>query len=132
MSLRRFDGWEPREYTEVTAWDEQGRPLRWITRREPEWDPRERGWMLALDWHESSLCRKCGQPLAECTDPANDPDNPASERMYVAEPPTECFSCKVLVKADEKWHKDSPETSGFVIHTAALVDRPQRRPARRG
>jgi hypothetical protein len=88
--------------------------------------------MLALDWYESSLCRKCGQPLSECTDPANDPDNPASERMYVAEAPTECFACKVLVRAESKWHKDDPDSAPFVIHNAVLVDRPARRTTRRG
>ncbi|MEV2239529.1 hypothetical protein [Micromonospora sp. NPDC049891] len=130
--MKRFDGWEPTETTEVVEWDEQGRPKRWVTRREVEWDVRERAWMLALDWYEASLCRKCGQPLSECTDPTNDPDNPASERMYVAEEPTECFSCKVLVRAEERWHKADPDSSPFVIHNAVLVDRQRRQPARRG
>lgn len=86
--------------------------------------------MLALDWYEASLCRKCGQPLAECTDPDNDPDNPQSPRMYVAEDPAECFSCKVLVKSERKWSESEPDQAPHMIHTAVLVDRPRRQ--RRG
>lgn len=88
--------------------------------------------MLALDWYESSLCRKCGQPLAECTDPSNDPDNPDAPRQYVAEQPTECFSCKALVKAEAKSAKGDPDAAPYLIHTAVLVDKPPSRRRRKG
>lgn len=127
ISLREFDGWTPREVTEVTGWDEQGRPKGWTTRRESPWNSRERGWMLALDWHEGGLCRKCGHSLAETTDPNNDPDNPRAPRMYVAEQPVECLHCKVLAKSEQKWSKQDPDQAPYLIHTAVLVDRPARR-----
>ncbi|MFF0822412.1 hypothetical protein ACFYUR_18780 [Micromonospora haikouensis] len=115
----------------MTAWDEQGRPTRWVTSREVEWDGRERAWMLALDLYEGTLCRKCGQPLAECTDPDNDPDNPDAGHQYVAEDPTECFSCKALVRSEEKWSKSEPDSAPYMIHTVVKVAKPTRR-RRRG
>ncbi len=87
--------------------------------------------MLALDWYEASLCRKCGQPLAECTDPDNDPDNPTAPRQYVAEDPAECFSCKVLLRSEKKWSDNDPDQAPHMIHTAVLVGRPPRRMLRR-
>lgn len=87
--------------------------------------------MLALDWYEAGLCRKCGHTLAETTDPDNDPDNPAAPRMYVAEQPIECLHCKVLTKSEQKWSKADPGQAPYLIHTAVLVERPARRRGRR-
>lgn len=62
MSHKRVLGWEPTETHEHT-YDDEGRLVRTVVTREPEWDDMERANMLALaDW-ESDLC-KCGLPAA--------------------------------------------------------------------
>ena len=86
--------------------------------------------MLGLDYYEATLCRKCGHALHESTDPEHDPDNPAGSHRYQAEDPTECFSCKTLLRAEKKWAKDQPELAPALIHTVALVERPKRRQRR--
>jgi hypothetical protein len=82
--------------------------------------------MLALDYYEAGLCRKCGQPLHESTNPDHDPDNPDGTHQYVAETPAESFSCKVLVKSETKWGKQEPDLAPALIHTAVLVERKAR------
>lgn len=122
MSLKRFDGWEPKKVTRVTRWHE-GQAAEWETVTEPEWDSRERRWMLALQVYESTLCGKCGQPLDETTDPNTDPDRPESTQKWVAQGPTECFCCKAMVRAEKKLSED--ENSGGIeqwsIFTPAVV-----------
>ena len=124
--MKRFEGWEPAEVTTVTAFDDQGRPAKWVTRREAEWDRGERAWMLGLDYYEATLCRKCGHALHESTDPEHDPDNPAASHRYQAEDPTECFACKTLMRSEKKWAKDNPDLAPALIHTAVLIERPKR------
>lgn len=126
VSLRRFDGWEPVQRTRVTEWTPDGRPAAWQTSTEPEWDPRQRALMLALQWWEAGLCRRCGQHLDETTDPNNDPDNPHSGRTWVADGPDECFACKVLHRAEQSWEKTSPEAAPYSIWAPQLRDRPPR------
>lgn len=130
MSLKRLDGWEPVERTRVTEWTPDGRAVAWETRRDAEWDHRERRWMLALALYESTLCGKCGQPLDQTTDPNTDPDRPEATRQWVADGPTECFCCKALVRAEKRLTDD--ENSGgmenWSIHVPLLkAKRPRRR-----
>lgn len=122
MSPRRFDGWTPREVTTVTAFDEQGRAVRWETVTEPEWDRRQRSLVMAYGMWEASLCRRCGEDLHHATDPNTDPDRPESTQAWVANDPDECFSCKALVRSEREWAKDD-ETgqSGWLIHTTELA-----------
>jgi hypothetical protein len=134
--LRRFSGWEPREFTEVVEWSDKGFPARSITRREVEWDDGQRLWMLALAYYEASLCRKCGHSLNDTLNPNTDPDNPYADRQWIAEVPEQCFCCKVLAKSEKKWAEDKnnripPEA---LIHTAVLVGKTplRRKPNRRG
>lgn len=133
MSLKRLDGWEPVERTRVTEFDEQGRAVAWETTREPEWDRRERRWMLALDFYESTLCGKCNQPLELTTDPNTDPDRPEATQRWKADGPTECFCCKALVRAEKKLVDD--ENSGGMedwgIFSPVIVAKRPRRPRRR-
>lgn len=134
VSLKRFEGWEPRELTTVTQFDEQGRAVQWETSREPEWDDRERSLMLAYAFYVDTLCRKCSQPLVESMNEDNDPDNPQGSRKYVAQGPDECFCCKALVRADRTWSdaqqknaKDGGEDmSPWTVHTPMLITRPRR------
>ncbi|MEV1315372.1 hypothetical protein AB0J14_04725 [Micromonospora arborensis] len=121
MSLKRFGGWEPRQLTRVTAWTDDGRASAWETRTETEWDGRERSLMLALSLWEAGLCRRCGHHLDETMDPANDQDNPETGHGWTADGPDECFACKALHRAEEKWHKEAPEVAPYSIWSAALV-----------
>jgi hypothetical protein len=131
--MKRLDGWEPVERTRVTAYDQQGRPAAWETRRETEWDPRERRWMLALALYEAGLCQKCGQSLDHTTDPNTDPDRPDATQQWIADGPFECFCCKALVRAERKLSDD--ENSGGIeqwsIHSPVLIAKKPRRRRRR-
>lgn len=130
ISAKRFGGWVPRERTTVTV-VRDGIAVEWETVADVEWDGYERSLMLALAYYESSLCRKCGTPLVESTDSDNDPDNPMSLREYVADLPTECLCCKVLVRSERDWSKSHEEDAQAAIHTASLRERPKRRPRKR-
>ncbi len=55
----------------MVAWH-RGRPAKWVTRREPEWDDQQQGWMLALQHYRNGLCPSCGLPREECMALAND------------------------------------------------------------
>ena len=134
MSLRRLEGWTPKQVTTYEH-DKEGKLTRSITVTESEWDDRERSWMLALQHYELTLCRRCGTPLIESTDPNNDPDNPNAENHYVIDGPDECHCCKVLIRSERKWaedRKDSSEGSQHLIHSAVLVPNTRRRPAQMG
>lgn len=134
--MRRFSGWEPREFTEVVEWSAQGFPARSITRREVEWDDGQRAWMLALAYYEASLCRKCGHSLKDTLNPNTDPTNPRGDRQWVAEVPEQCFCCTVLAKSEKQWAEDpnSKVPPEALIHTAVLVAKTPapRKPGGRG
>jgi hypothetical protein len=52
------------------VYDDDGRLVRTIVRREPRVSDEDRAQMLALELYERSLCPcGCGQPLEEATDP---------------------------------------------------------------
>lgn len=107
--------------------------MRWETAREPEWNTRQRALVMALALYEATLCRKCGEGLERSTDPMTDADNPEADQAWVAEPPTECFSCKALVGSEQEWAKadqnNESNVSQWLIHTTALVPK---KPRRRG
>lgn len=85
MSVRRFDGWEPRQVTRH-RYDRQGRLVTSTTEREPEWDAEQQGWMLALALYESQVHKNCGGYL---------PDTTAAEAdgKYRADLPIRCHKC---------------------------------------
>ena len=58
------------------------------------------------------------------TDPDTDPSNPAASRAWVAELPTECYSCAALT-GSEKAHADD-DNAPWLIHTTALVGKKPR------
>lgn len=133
MSLKRLSGWEPVERTRVTEWTADGRPAAWETRREVEWDGRERRWMLALSLYESGLCGKCGQQLEQTTDPNTDADRPEATQQWIADGPVECFCCRALYKAERRLAED--ENSGglehWAIHAPVLVAKKPRKRRRK-
>ncbi|RCK68264.1 hypothetical protein DT076_16580 [Desertihabitans brevis] len=57
-------GWEPRQRTTVTSWDDEGRPTEWVTTREPEYNADDLAWFHALAEYEADL-HTCGRPLSE-------------------------------------------------------------------
>ena len=73
---------------------------------ESEWSDAEQDKMLALAHYEATLCPKCGGPIAECTDPAN-------EGKYKTDPPTRCHKTTAQIMATEDWDKRK--------HTGALL-----------
>jgi hypothetical protein len=108
----------------VLEFDDAGRPVRWETTREPEWDTRERSLVLAYRHWQAGLCKRCGEHLEHATDPDTDPTDPGASQAWVAELPTECFSCSALVRS-ERTYKDD-DNAPWLIHTNALVTKKPR------
>ena len=69
MSFKRWNGWEPKRTTTVIERDAEGRPSRWVTEVEPEYDANERDNWYALEEFEDALCPQCGQLRTLCEDP---------------------------------------------------------------
>lgn len=67
---------------------------------EVEWDDNEREWMLALAAYRASLCPVCGNPRAECMDPA-------AENGFTVPPPARCHRATALKRA-QKDRQESP------------------------
>ncbi len=113
----------PTQRTVVTDWTAGGFPAGWETVEEEEWDIRERTLMLALDYYEAGLCRRCGQHLSKTMDPMTDPDRPEAERHWTADGPDECFCCKAMYRAEKKLtdDEDSRELAAYAIHVPTLV-----------
>lgn len=95
VSLRRWDGWEPRRVT-VHTYDQQGRPDRSVTYTEPEWDDEQRGWVLALLEAEAGECSGCGGNL-------DDTMHPDAEEAWVGEIAGRCHRCTALAVAADRW-----------------------------
>lgn len=128
MSLRRFCGWEPAEYTEHHP-AHGDVPARSVTRREVEWDDAQRLWMLALSHYEASLCRKCGHDLHDTMDPDTN-GGMAATRTWVADEPAECLCCVVLAKKEHEKadDKDNKVPLEAFVYTARLVPNWRYRP----
>lgn len=91
-------GWEPTETTEVLDRDDEGRPTKWVTRREPEWDGQQRELMLAYLRYKDLVCHGCGGWLPETTQ--------RDEEEYDVDSPWRCGQCTALMKARERYAKD--------------------------
>lgn len=87
--MKRLDGWEPLEETEH-VYDADGRLVRSVTRRETEWDPEERGWMMALLLYRSNVHKECGHYL---------PDSTEVDASYVTDDPVRCHACTARAMA---------------------------------
>jgi hypothetical protein len=100
VSLRRFaDGWEPAEVTEY-EYDDAGRLVRSVTRREPEWDEEQRAWMLALDECERLSCDGCGGWLPDTLR--------RGPGEYVVPAPSHCAACAATAITAQDYHRDYP------------------------
>lgn len=83
MSHKRFLGWEP---TRTIVTDEYG--VQTVT-VEPEWDEQERGYMVAFQAYEDTLCPVCGGPPEEC-------QTLEAERQWSGVPPTRCHKVDAI------------------------------------
>lgn len=102
-----MDGWEPTEET-VYEYDEQGRLVRALTVREPEWSEQDVAWMLALAEWRATRCPACGGDIRECTDPA-------SEGRYEVPPPHRCHAATAIAAAQERY-MDSQHPQALLFH----------------
>lgn len=93
--------------------DDDGRLVRSITTREPEWDEQERAWMLALADYESRICPLCGRPLSVCTDPAN-------EGKVKAALPRRCFFTTAVEQAREPYNHGKAKNANALLFGATL------------
>jgi hypothetical protein len=118
ISVKRLDGWEPREIHEH-EYDESGRLARTVVVREVEWDDEERGWLLALAEREAAECRRCGGDLIETTKWSN---------RYVPQAPLVCLRCLALHQAEES-HRKHPHAAGM-IHRVERTERRGPKPTR--
>jgi hypothetical protein len=84
---------------------------------EPLWTDDDRAWALALLEVEAEVCRGCGQPLAESTDPA-------LEEAWTAEV-IRCHACATGGRKAEAFQKSGGDAHGANVHV-------HRREARRG
>jgi hypothetical protein len=102
ISEKRLNGWEPAQATDY-EYDGDGRLLRAVTRREPEWDDEQRASMLALHAYQSSLCGGCGGWLPDTTGDETDVS-------YVATDPVRCLRCTAIsIQAKEYAEQDHPQ-----------------------
>ncbi|MBM0277807.1 hypothetical protein [Micromonospora tarensis] len=107
IAPRRLDGWEPAETTTYEH-DGDGRLVRSVTVREPEWSEQDRAWMAALAAHRSGRCPSCGGDAAVCCAPDGD-------GAFVVPPPTRCHVTTALAVAQAQY-QDSPQPQALLWH----------------
>lgn len=68
----------------------------------------------ALVMYEADLCKGCGQPLSESTDPLSSAHHPDGTHRYEVPDPSRCFSCDALeAKAEKYKESDNPSALKF-------------------
>lgn len=92
----------------VTAWDDQGRPLSWVTETEPEYDDDERDGWVALRQYEQTICPNCGNPRSVCEN---------SETPFYPQL-THCWATAAREVATRKWSQKNegvkPDAAGYL------------------
>jgi hypothetical protein len=127
ISVKRFSGWEPAETTTVVDRDDAGRPARWVTTRESEWDVQQQAEMLALALYRAGLCHRCGGELAETTSADNDRDNPHGVGVYKATRKVRCHKCTAAMESDHEHSSNKlVPFPAAVMHITELVPRGRR------
>lgn len=106
ISLKRFDGWEPRTY----SWREKrGGRMVTVTERDTEWDSDEQDWMLALALLDADECPGCHGWLSETTKPEN-------ENTWSPAPPLRCHRCTAQgIGADQVRDSPNPQKQALFI-----------------
>jgi hypothetical protein len=101
VSVRRLLGWEPAEVT-TYEYDDDGRVVRAVTVREPEYSDLDRKWLLRSREVENEPRGPHGVPISLATDPAN-------RGKFSVPPPSVDFAAWEMSKARavaEKTYKD--------------------------
>lgn len=98
-------GWAPVE-VHTPEYDQDGRVVRTVVEREPEFDREQYQYVTALAEYEASL-NEYGIPVEEAMSPDADPGNPKGKYRYVPTGPARDWS----VDAVEQAQKD-PQYSG--------------------
>jgi hypothetical protein len=91
-------GWEPARHITFEA-DPAGRIVGAQVETEPEWDPTERAWMIALAQFHDQLCPKCGFPTRICHDP--------SIEWRTSAEPERCHIATAVARAQEQAQKEN-------------------------
>lgn len=108
ISVKRLDGWEPVEVAEH-EYDDAGRLIRTVTRREPEWDDEQRAWMDAWLLYRSNIHEACGHYLPDST-------APEAEDGYVSEDAIRCHACTARARAFARYSESQqPEALLFPV-----------------
>ena len=105
ISVKRFDGWEPVEVAEH-EYDDSGRLVRTVTRREPEWDDEQRGWALAWLTYKANVHDACGHYLPDST-------APEADEGYVVEAAIRCHACTARAQAYARY-SESPQPEALL------------------
>lgn len=103
-------GWEPGEST-TFEYDDEGRMVRAITVREPEYSHLDRSWMLESRRRDAEPRGRHGWLMSEATDPAN-------RAKFFVPPPTVDFAEVAHAKAKEdaqKIYKDVYPMDSLVL-----------------
>lgn len=108
ISVKRFDGWEPKRTT-TYRYDDDGRLVESITFTEEEWDPQQQAWMLALHVLETDRCPGCGGRWSDTTHPDN-------QDAYTVPDPVRCHSCTAKSIAEDKNQNPQPHALYFIPH----------------
>lgn len=115
-----MEGWEP---STVYEYDGQGRMVR--STPESEWNDQQVALMVALEEYEQGLCKRCGNPLEETTDPGHDFNNPLAKAVYLPAPgtPVQCHCCAALERSEQQTNAQNPQFPAAMLHAVHLVPR---------
>lgn len=94
ISVRKFLGWEPGEVT-TFEYDDDGRMVRAITVREPEYSHLDRRWLRDSFEQDSAQRSSTGWLMSEATDPAN-------RYKFYTPPPATDFAKLAEIKGKEE------------------------------
>lgn len=103
IAVKRLDGWEPVTVAEH-EYDDDGRLIRTVTRREPEWDEESRTWAEAWLVYKSQIHEACGHYL---------PDSTEAAAEYEVGDATRCHACTARSIAFKRY-EDSPQNDALL------------------
>ena len=112
-----FWGWSPVE-VHTPEYDEDGRIIRTVVQREPEFDAEQRDLFRALEAYEANL-NEFGIPLDEATSIGADPGNRKGTHTYQVDDPVD-WSKKAVAQQADKRGIDDPYRGNRVIRVTRV------------
>lgn len=110
VAPKRLYGWEPAETT-TFEYDDDGRLIRSVTRREPEFDEIQTAMLFGYMDIEADTGR-FGERISEAMSPEADPNNRDGSYMYVADPlPVINWAAKTKLDAEEAYKQKYPDAN---------------------